>query len=102
MLLVFGWVMVPVHTMHDLFADHNDTADNYCLVNHAHLGTHVEEAHINCDILDINTPVYFIPDLVLITQIVATVSTSLLPINENKECSFSVCNLPSRAPPVVA
>lgn len=94
--------MIPVHTMHDLFADHDDTAENYCLVNHAHLGTHLEEAHINCEILDVNTPVYFTPDLVLITQIVAIVSTKLLPINEGRENVFSVCNLPSRAPPVVA
>lgn len=93
--------MIPVHTIHDLFADHHDTAENFCLVNHAHLGVHVEEAHTNCEILDLNSPAYFAPDLVLITQIVSIVSTKLSPVNKGRETVFSVCNVPSRAPPAV-
>ncbi|MBK7817584.1 MAG: hypothetical protein IPJ60_08555 [Sphingobacteriaceae bacterium] len=56
LLVAFSWVITPAHTIHDLFADHHDTADNFCKLNHAHLGTHLEEQHIHCDILKLDSP----------------------------------------------
>lgn len=102
LLLVFAWVITPTHTIHNLFADHEDTADNYCLVNHAHLGTHVETQHTHCDILDINTPVYCVPRLIVISQLTSIINTKHLITHLNRIISFSVCNLPSRAPPILA
>jgi hypothetical protein len=102
LLVAFAWVITPTHTIHDLFADHEDTADNFCLTHHAHLGTHVEELHTHCDILDVNTPVYYTPTLVTLPQLVSIVQTKYNFTCLNRIISFSVCNLPSRAPPVVA
>lgn len=100
--MAFSWVITPTHTIHDLFADHHDTADNFCKVNHSHLGTHVEEQHTHCDILDINTPAYSAPQLVSLSDITAIVNTLVYTDYQGRFVSFSVCNLPSRGPPVFA
>ena len=100
--MAFAWVLTPTHTIHDVFADHHDTADNFCKVNHAHLGTHIEEQHTHCDILDLNTPVYSVPQLVSVNNITLTVNSLLYSDYQSRFVSFSVCNLPSRGPPVLS
>lgn len=102
LLVAFAWVMTPAHTIHDLFADHHDTADNFCKVNHAHLGTHIEEQHTHCDILDLNAPVYSAPQMVTLSEIISKVNTLVYSYYQSSFNSFSVCNLPSRGPPTVA
>lgn len=102
LLIAFGWVILPTHTIHDLFADHEDVADNFCLTHHAHLGTHIEEVHTHCDVLDINSPVYFTPGLITIPELVSIVETNHVIPHTKRLISFSACNVPSRAPPVLA
>ena len=100
LLFVFAWVITPTHTIHHFFADHEDTADNFCSVHHGHLGTHIEEQHVHCDILKLNTPVYSLPEMVqvdcAITEINTTPLQYALGINE----SYLKYKLPSRAPPI--
>jgi len=102
LLVAFSWVITPTHTIHEFFADHHDTADNFCKLNHAHLGTHIEQQHTHCDILDLNTPVYSAPQLVSVTNITLTVNTLVYADYQSRFVSFSVCNLPSRGPPALA
>ncbi|MDZ4663523.1 MAG: hypothetical protein SGJ15_01475 [Bacteroidota bacterium] len=102
LLVAFSWVITPTPTIHDLFADHHDTADNFCKLNHAHLGTHIEEQHTHCGILDLNAPVYSAPQLVTLNIITLTVNTLVYSFYQSRFISFSVCNLPSRGPPTVA
>jgi hypothetical protein len=100
LLLAFAWVLIPSHTIHDLFADHHDTADNYCKLYHAHLGTHMEEQHTHCEILKLDSPVYNLIDLVSLECCFTVISTS---VPQFKTRAFSAdlsYNLPSRAPPV--
>ena len=59
------WVLVPTHTLHELFANHNDTEHEYCTDHQSETGTHVEKKHTHCQILDTNTPIYEKPSLVI-------------------------------------
>jgi hypothetical protein len=102
LLIAFAWVITPVHTIHDLFADHEDTADNYCLVNHSHLGVHVESKHTHCEVLEFNASVYFKTDLVTIKGPVNTIITLVDQLNLQQVICYLGSNLPSRAPPVLA
>jgi len=100
LLLVFSIVALPPSVLHKAFANHTDTADNYCDYYHKDLGTHVESSHTSCDIFKTNSPVYnalnvlHAPSVfrVVISQhkIVAVFSTSYSPI----------ILLPARAPPI--
>lgn len=101
LLLTFLWVITPVHTIHDLFADHQDTADNYCLVNHSHLGVHVESKHTHCEILDFNSAVYFKTDLISVSVTVQTIISLVDQLNPQQVICFLGSNLPSRAPPAI-
>jgi len=101
LLLVFAWVLTPAHTIHDLFADHHDTADNYCKLYHAHLGTHVEEQHTHCEILKLDSPAYDLTEFISLECAFTVINTSVPQYNSR---SFDVdlsYNLPPRAPPVV-
>ncbi len=100
LLLVFSLVALPPSVLHSAFANHTDTADNYCDYFHKDLGTHVESSHTSCDIFKTNTPVYNALEVlhtlsvfrVVISQykIVAVFSTSYSP----------KISLPARAPPI--
>jgi len=102
LLFVFAWVITPTHSIHDIFADHEDTPDNYCLVNHAHLGVHVEEQHVHCDILKLNTPVYDIPVFDNVVEYKSVINTVIANYYEATFVSFPYSHLPSRAPPALA
>lgn len=102
LLLVFMWVLLPTHTIHDLFANHHDTADNFCAENHKHLGTHVEEQHTHCDILNLNSPTYHPPVYIHVANLIAIIVDNQSFYLPEKVNSVFELQLPSRAPPVVA
>lgn len=102
LLLAFAWVILPTHTIHDIFANHHDTADNFCKLYHSHLGTHVEEQHTHCDILNVNTPVYHAPQLVIVGEAPFIFKTISFRGHFGKPMPTHSCYIPARAPPVVA
>lgn len=101
LLFAFAWVITPTQTIHDLFADHIDTEDNYCQKYHSHLGTHIEETHVHCEILKLNTPVYSVPQLVSLNCSVQFIETPLLLLIPELPITDQFGDLPARAPPVV-
>jgi hypothetical protein len=102
LLLVFAWSSTPAHTIHDLFADHEVEEDFNCLVHHADLGVHFDEAHPDCDILHIDAPAFTESSEVKL-DILPFQYSDLVFNNYNVFVSdFSYALLPSRAPPVMA
>jgi hypothetical protein len=100
LLLVFSLVALPPSVLHSAFADHTDTADNYCDFYHKDLGTHVESSHTSCDIFKTNTPVYDVLT-VQYTVSVFRVVVSQHKIAEVSSVSHKVkISLPARAPPI--
>jgi hypothetical protein len=99
LLAVFSLVALPPSVLHNAFANHTDTADNYCDYFHKDLGTHIESSHTSCDIFKTNTPVY---DAL---KVLHTVSAFRVVISQHKiaevsSVSHSVkISLPARAPP---
>lgn len=53
--------MLPIHTIHEIFANHQDTEAGFCEKYHSHLGTHIEKTHTHCEILKTNAQVYNSP-----------------------------------------
>ncbi|HTA61309.1 MAG TPA: hypothetical protein VK835_02590 [Bacteroidia bacterium] len=99
LLLVFSLVALPPSVLHNAFANHTDTADNYCDFYHKDLGTHVESEHITCDIFKTNTPVY---DALTVSHVISVfrVVISQHKITEVTSGSYnSKISLPARAPP---
>ncbi|MEO8762178.1 MAG: hypothetical protein ABI388_11660 [Bacteroidia bacterium] len=100
LLLVFSLVALPPSVLHSAFANHTDTADNYCAYYHKDLGTHIESSHTSCAIFKTNTPVYDALK-VLHTLSVFRVIISQYKITEVLTASYSPkINLPARAPPI--
>jgi hypothetical protein len=101
LLLVFSLVALPPSMLHNTFANHTDTEDNYCNYFHKDLGTHVEGTHTSCDIFKTNTPIY---DVLTIYH---SVSVFRVVISQHKIAEvFSTSrtpkiSLPVRAPPTV-
>jgi hypothetical protein len=101
LLVAFAWVITPAHTIHDVFADHHDTADNFCKFYHSHLGTHVEEQHTHCDILKLDSPIYDLAIVVSVESAKTVINTSA-PIYKQRFLLADLSyNLPSRAPPAI-
>ena len=80
------WVLIPNHTLHGLFANHDDTEHEYCAEHHSS-GTQVEKTHTHCQILDTNTPIYEKPSLVIFENNLNGISTEI-----NTIYSFSYFN----------
>ncbi len=100
LLLVFSFVALPPSLLHKAFANHTDTADNYCDYYHKDLGTHIEGSHTSCDIFKTNTPVYDALK-VLNTLSAFRVVISHYKIAEVSTTSYtSKISLPARAPPI--
>lgn len=99
--MAFTWVITPAHTIHDLFANHHDTADNFCKLYHSHLGTHIEEQHTHCDILKLDSPAYDLTTLVVVNCVSTEINTSLVAYKQDHDQVDLSYNLPSRAPPVI-
>jgi hypothetical protein len=100
LLLVFSLVALPPSVLHNAFANHIDTQDNYCDYFHKDLGTHLESSHTSCDIFKTNTPVY---DALKVFQSfsVFRVVISQYKIAEVFSASYSLrISLPARAPPI--
>jgi hypothetical protein len=100
LLAVFFIAMAPTSVWHQAFANHVDTADNYCDFYHKDLGTHIEDAHTSCDIFKTNTPVY---NALTVNN---DVTVFRVVISQHKEIRVppyshtSKINLPARAPPL--
>ena len=100
LLLVFSLVALPPSVWHNAFANHVDTADNYCDYFHKDLGTHIENAHTSCDVFKTHTPIYHALK-VLHTLSVFRVVISQYKIAEVFSASHtSKISLPARAPPI--
>ncbi|MEO8760085.1 MAG: hypothetical protein ABI448_04290 [Bacteroidia bacterium] len=100
LLLVFSLVALPPSVLHSAFANHTDTADNYCHYYHKDLGTHIECSHTSCDIFKANTPIYDALK-VLHTLFVFRVVISQYKIAEVSAASHTAkISLPARAPPI--
>jgi len=100
LLLVFSLAALPPSVLHNAFANHTDTADNYCDFYHKDLGTHVESEHTSCDIFKANTPVY---DVLTVSYSVSVFRfvISQYKIAEISSVSHKVkISLPARAPPI--
>lgn len=93
-------MITPTHTLHDLFAGHEDTAYDFCRVHHSHLGTHIEEQHTHCDILKLNTPIYSLPELVIVQALFFEIKSTLSDYSAVKTEPNLQYSLHSRAPPV--
>ena len=100
LLLVFSLVALPPSVLHNAFANHTDTVDNYCDFYHKDLGTHVESSHTSCDVFKTNTPVY---DALAIqpSGSIFRVVISQLKLTEvsSVSCTLKI-SLPARAPPI--
>src|ERR1043166_4525893 len=72
LLLVFSWAVLPNHTIHEIFADHQDTDHSQCAGEYFS-GVQVEKTHTHCEILKTNTPVYQHPSLVHVEKYVSSV-----------------------------
>jgi hypothetical protein len=93
--------MLPTHTMHNLFAHHEDTAHDYCATHHGHLGLHVEKKHTHCEILKTNTPVYDSPDLFVFEKTEAIIIAEVKSNYSSVHFNSLVFNIPARGPPTV-
>jgi len=92
---------LPTHTLHELFADHEDTEHGYCAKYHSHLGTHFEKQHSHCEILKTNTPVYNSPDFVILEN---TEAIFICEINTDYKSGYfnqNYLSVPARGPPAV-
>ncbi|HXU27523.1 MAG TPA: hypothetical protein VN698_09850 [Bacteroidia bacterium] len=100
LLLVFSMVALPPSVLHNAFANHTDTADNYCDFYHKDLGTHVESEHTTCDIFKTNAPVY---DALIVQHTVSVfrvVISQYEAIEVSSVSRISKISLPARAPPI--
>lgn len=100
LLAVFSLVVIPAPFLHELFADHQDAADNHCRYYHKDLGRHVEQQENHCDIFKADTPIYdalkiehdLTRTLTLVSVYISGTVSSFL---------FSLTpHLPARAPPI--
>ena len=100
LLVTFFWAILPTHTLHDLFANHEDTEHDFCAKYHSHLGTHIEKKHTHCEILKVNTPVYDSPSLFIFKKIEAVIISEIKTNCKSAYFNQKHLNLPSRAPPI--
>ena len=100
LVLFFSLVVLPTSLWHSAFANHTDTADNFCDYYHKNLGTHIESSHTSCDIFKTNTPVY---DAL---KVLHTLSVFRVVISQDKGVRILPYSynpnirLPARAPPI--
>ena len=99
LLLVFSLIALPPSVLHNAFANHTDTADNYCDYYHKDLGTHIESSHTSCGIFKTNTPIYdalTVPNTISVFRVVS----SQYKIADVSSVSYTPqISLPARAPP---
>ena len=100
LLLVFSLVALPPSVLHNVFANHTDTADNHCDYFHKDLGTHVESAHTSCDIFKTNTPVYDALQVLHTVSIFRIVLSQYKITDVSSASHTSKISLPARAPPI--
>lgn len=100
--MVFSWVILPTQTLHELFADHEDTEHGYCAKYHSHLGTHYETKHTHCDILDTNTPIYEKASFNTFETITAECVSIINTIYQSVSLNSHTTDLPARGPPAIA
>jgi hypothetical protein len=100
LLLVFSLVALPPSVLHNAFANHIDTADNYCDYFHKDLGTHVESSHTSCDIFKTNTPVYNALQVLHTLSVFRIVISQYNIVDASSASHTSKISLPARAPPI--
>jgi hypothetical protein len=100
--LVFSLAILPTHTLHEWFADHEDTEHNFCEKYHSHLGIHVEKTHTHCEILKTNTPVYYSPSLPVFKTVQTVILSEISSAYESFLPSQASLNIPARGPPACA
>ncbi len=91
--------MLPTHTLHELFANHEDTEHDFCAKYHAHLGTHVEKKHTHCEILKTTAPVYNSPQLLIFEKTAPVFTAEIKSTYPSTYFNFHFRNVPARGPP---
>jgi hypothetical protein len=102
LLAVFSFAILPTHTLHDWFADHEDTEHNFCEKHLTHFGSQVEKTHTHCEILKTNTPVYDHPSLLVFKSIQVVVVSEIYTAYKPFLPSQILLNISGRGPPNVA
>lgn len=95
LLLAFCWLSVPASLTHSVFADHEDT---HCEGSHQNT-TSVETPHTHCEVFKVQSPVYHIPELLVLESpvpVLVSIVISSLPSFLGTNYHF---NLSARAPP---
>ncbi len=100
LLLVFSLIALPPSVLHSAFANHTDTADNYCDFYHKDLGTHIESAHTSCNIFKANTPVYDALQVLHTLSVFRVVLSQHTITDVSSASNNSKISLPARAPPI--
>ena len=100
LLLALSLVALPPSLWHSAFANHTDTADNYCDYYHKDIGTHIESSHTSCDIFKTNTPVYDALKVLNAVSIFRVVISQYKDVKVLTNSRYSNISLPARAPPV--
>lgn len=100
LLFVFSLVALPPSLLHKAFANHTDTADNYCDYFHKDIGTHIESTHTNCDVFKTNTPVYDALKVLHTLSVFRIVISQYKALNVFSYSYVSKISLPARAPPI--
>lgn len=101
LLVTFSWAIVPTHTLHEIFADHNDTAHDYCAKFHAHLGLHVEKKHTHCEILKSTTPVYDRTNFFILDKIEPVFVAEIKSEYQSASLNQFLTSVPARGPPAI-
>jgi hypothetical protein len=97
---VFAWVLLPAPMVHELFADHEDTAHDFCKT-HGHTGLHIEEKHTHCEILKTNTPVYNTPVFVSFQTSEVVLISEINTVSQSGYYTTSYVSIPARGPPAI-
>jgi hypothetical protein len=92
---------LPAHTLHDLFADHEDTEHGFCERYHAHLGIHVEKKHRHCELLKTITPIYDQPSFFSLQKAETIIFASIFTSYSEKAKDQNFFSFPARGPPTV-
>jgi hypothetical protein len=99
LLVVFCWAALPAHTIHELFANHQDTSHEGCDHKHTVDFTQIEKKHKHCEILKTNTPVYERPSLVCFKNFDRIILSEIATASTGDYCSFRLGTISGRGPP---
>jgi hypothetical protein len=101
LLAVFFCAILPTHTLHDLFADHEDTEHGYC-AGDLHSGVQIEKKHTHCQLLDISAPVYELSRLLSVEKAQVSFTSEIKTAFISFASARYYLNISGRGPPLIA